>query len=93
MFLYVPAKTTAQLMPRLPLATVVVTVIGGGVIDRAAEDSAYDTCFIANIRLRLMADPGDLGLIEEFELLGKVVATFVGGFCDVDQEGYACEGD
>ena len=71
-----------------------VAVSGGRALDEAGEDGMDDGVYIAvafRVRARLEAGVADVGLADEAELLGKIVASLVGGVRDGDREDNVCE--
>ena len=68
----------------------VVRIIEGAAIDKGGEDSTYERSSVAGIVLWLQTGVADT-LSTEIELLGEVVAMFMGSVCDVDREGNVCE--
>ena len=57
----------------------------GSATDEAAE-SSMDNGFAIRIGARLETGVTDIGLAIEIELLGKIIAGFVGGVCDGEWE-------
>ena len=67
-----------------------VAVSGGRAVDETREDS-MDDGVSTRIWARLETSVTDVGLANEIELLGKVVAAAVGSVCDGEGEGYVRE--
>jgi hypothetical protein len=63
-----------------------VWVAGGGASDEAGECSMYDGVAYKVVGARLETSVSDIGLAIEHELLGKIIAGFVGGICDGEWE-------
>jgi len=68
----------------------IVGIVGSSAVDEVGKDSADGRGSISVIVLWLETGVTKSRLVKS-ELLGKVVATFVGGVCDVDREGYVCD--
>lgn len=61
-------------------------VASGGTTDEAGEYSLDDGAAINRVGARLETSVTDTGLAIEIELLGKIIAGFVGGVCDGEWE-------
>jgi len=71
-------------------ARAAVAVGGGSATDEAGEDGMDDRP-AARVGARLETSVTDVGLAIKIELLGKIVASFVGGVCDGEWECNICE--
>jgi hypothetical protein len=67
-----------------------VAVGGGSAIDEAGE-GGMDHRVAARVGARLETSVTNVGLAIKAELLGKIVASFVGGVCDGEWECNICE--